>query len=360
MGDNLLPSQTVIIGGAALIVGLLIGFLLGRPGYDDPNEKIAALEAQIAEAASGTETVTKAVTALDERVAEMGTRFDAIDSGLGEGIASVQDSMASGFASVGETLSAQAEAADARSESLLGSISGMGEGLTATIAAAGAAAVAAAASTGEADAGEAAEAAPAAEAEQTDGAAAAVEGAQDAPAAEPEAEAVAEAAEEAPNTSAATTASEPARPGQTRTLADGEIRAFVSRIDAEAGRATLAVNGLDRITLSAGRSTEMAGLSGGACLVGLAGITEDGAASVSASCGDQRPEAVGYGPGQTAVLGNARVFVSKAADGAARIAINGQSVQMIEVGGEASVEGARCSVRLEGTDRGMADFSSDC
>ena len=356
-----MPSQTVIVGGAALIVGLLLGFLLGRPGYDDPNTKIAALEERVAQAASGTDAVTKAVAALDGRVAEMGERFDAIDSGLGEGLTSVQDNMASGFSAVGETLSAQAEAADARSEGLLSSISGMGEGLTAAIAAAGATA-AAAVSTGGDDASAASEEAPQGAVADADAEASPAATAEAAPAeaAESDTETETAAAPAQNDADAPMAASDPARPGETRSLADGEIRAFVSRIDAKAGLASLAVNGLDRMTLAAGRSTEVIGSGGKACLVGLAGITEDGAASVLASCGDDRPAPVGYGAGQTAVMGNTKVFVSKAADGQARVAINGQTLTTLDVGKPVQVEGQRCMLRLECTDRGMADFSSDC
>jgi len=148
--------------------------------------------------------------------------------------------------------------------------------------------------------------------------------------------------------------------GRTANLADGEIRAYVSRVDADAGTIDLAVNGLERMSLSTGLASGFTGTSGAACLLSAVGI-EDGAARLAAACGDDRPEPAGFGPGTTALLSDGvKAFVSYGADSMARIAVNGQNTVILPVGEATEVPGKSCSVKVEGIDRGFVALSSDC
>ena len=60
--------------------------------------------------------------------------------------------------------------------------------------------------------------------------------------------------------------------------------------------------------------------------------------------------------------GAARVFLSGvAADGSsARIAINGQTLQVIPAGGKVAVEGTDCAVSVDSIDRGRVAFGYAC
>ena len=122
--------------------------------------------------------------------------------------------------------------------------------------------------------------------------------------------------------------------GQTASLADGAVRAFVQQFDAEEGTAVLSVN-RDSTRLAVGESV-VAQHSGGACRVGLGGVSAAGV-EITSDC-DAAPgsEILGdaYGMGSVAMLGDGamRVFVSGIVNGDVRVAINGLDTQIVAVG----------------------------
>ncbi|GAA0293772.1 ABC transporter C-terminal domain-containing protein [Rhodovulum strictum] len=73
----------------------------------------------------------------------------------------------------------------------------------------------------------------------------------------------------------------PVGPGETASFGDGSVRVFVSRVDADAGSARIAVNGTAMATLSTG---EAVSLDETGCSVSLVAI-EDGRASFGYACG---------------------------------------------------------------------------
>lgn len=144
------------------------------------------------------------------------------------------------------------------------------------------------------------------------------------------------------------------RVGETAMLADGALRAFLSRATEDAAR--LSVGG-EMIDLAVGRSGTV-----GDCEVTLNG-TDGAVARLSATCGGSGGDAEdsasteaemsgdGTGVGEIALVGDgaARVFVSGiAADGsAARIAVNGIATQAVAVGERAEVGDEGCAVTVE-------------
>ncbi|TCM76967.1 hypothetical protein [Rhodovulum steppense] len=87
----------------------------------------------------------------------------------------------------------------------------------------------------------------------------------------------ADAPEAAPVTAAAAV---DAGVGETAIFGDGAVRVFLSRVDAAAGTARIAVNGLATTTLAVGESVE----ADGACSVTLGGV-EGNRASLGYACG---------------------------------------------------------------------------
>lgn len=172
----------------------------------------------------------------------------------------------------------------------------------------------------------------------------------------------------APDPAAASGEGERIGIGQTAVLADGALRVFLSRVDAEGQSARVAVNGQATETLVLGN-----GLTAGDCRVILTGI-EGREAIVDAVCGadaaaapaaetDGAAGAAGaIGIGETAVFGEGalRVFLSSILpDGTgARVAINGQETVTIAAG--ESVTAGDCALTLAGIDGRQASFSADC
>ncbi|ARE39407.1 Flagellar hook-length control protein FliK [Rhodovulum sp. P5] len=70
----------------------------------------------------------------------------------------------------------------------------------------------------------------------------------------------------------------------------------------------------------------------------------------------------GVGAGETALLGDgaARVFVSRVAADAARVAVNGFDTTTLTVGETAAVGDGGCSVTLDAVGAGKASFSYAC
>lgn len=153
------------------------------------------------------------------------------------------------------------------------------------------------------------------------------------------------------------------RPGQTAKLGDGAIRAFVSRLDPEAGRVSVAVNGAERLWLSKGQAAEVPETD---CLLSLDGISEAGA-RLSASCGEggqASGQSGGVAAGETVGLGDGklRVFVSKI-DGKtdrARVAVNGFETRWATLDRPLRIRGTGCRLLLEGIDGRRAVLSANC
>jgi len=147
--------------------------------------------------------------------------------------------------------------------------------------------------------------------------------------------------------------------GQTAILADGAVRAFVSRVTDTA--AHVAINGLSTVSIGEGRA-RMVVLDDTTCLVSVDSVGERKAA-LSALCGDDMPEPSGVTVGSTAVLGDgaARVFVSSvgALGDTARVAINGLTAQTVEPGTMVEIDRS-CSVEIEGIDRGHVAVGYVC
>lgn len=147
--------------------------------------------------------------------------------------------------------------------------------------------------------------------------------------------------------------------GATAMLADGTIRAFVSKVMDDSAR--VSINGT-MSTLATGASTEvMAG--GSTCQVTLNSVA-DGLADLSAACGADIPAAKGLGAGETAVFddGKVRVFVSGVtADGAARIAVNGLDLETVTTGTSLNVgEQAGCTVTVDSISMGKVALGFGC
>ncbi|MCO8144989.1 hypothetical protein NHN26_07100 [Rhodovulum tesquicola] len=178
----------------------------------------------------------------------------------------------------------------------------------------------------------------------------------------------AEAPEAAPETAAA--AAPGTGVGETAILADGAIRAFVSRVDAAGQMARLSMNGM-MSDIAAGRSVTLA-VDGQTCDV-TADAIADGKVSLSAECAATATESAaapagigdgtGIAVGETAIFGDGavRVFLSRvdAAAGTARIAVNGLATTTLAVGESVEADGA-CSVALGGVEGNRASLGYAC
>ncbi|MEI4232136.1 hypothetical protein [Roseovarius sp. D22-M7] len=140
--------------------------------------------------------------------------------------------------------------------------------------------------------------------------------------------------------------------GETFVLADGSVRAFVQRADAQAGRAQLSVNRVSS-DLAVGE-TVVVSHAGGACRVGVAAVTGAGV-RIGSDCNTPAEGAAlgdAYAPGNLAMLadGQLRVFVSGIFGDEARLAINGLETRRVRVGDTQSVTmgEASCSVTVNG------------
>ncbi|MGM0661836.1 MAG: hypothetical protein ACQEUH_11755 [Pseudomonadota bacterium] len=152
--------------------------------------------------------------------------------------------------------------------------------------------------------------------------------------------------------------------GETFVLADGAVRAFVQRFDAEGGTALLSVNRA-ATPLAVGESVVVPH-GGGACRVGLAGVTGDGV-RIGSDCDVPAGDAAlgaAYLPGELAMLGDGqlRVFVSGIFGDEARLAINGLETLRMRVGEarEVAVGEAGCVVHVNGIRGNSVMLTGDC
>ncbi len=318
MSDN---QKTFFAGAVGAVAGLVIGLVAAPSGPD-----IGEIEAVVASKVDALETaraadmdaLMSAQTALTERLdavaaeasassgavsklaEDIGTRVDGLGAEIGARVAGLGDSVTSAL-----------EEAGAAQSSAIGSVLARLRGADAE--------------------------APAA-AESADGAPA------DAP-----------AAAAAPVSGSGI--------GETIVLADGAIRAFVSRIDEAAQRVRLQING-ETTELGAGDEIDVSA-GGTDCRLGVSGIG-GGQVALDGTCGDALPAPEGATPGATVALadGAVRVFVSGIDDAGqtARIAINGLVTQTAGVGESVDVttEGGPCAVTVTGIDRGHVSLDAAC
>lgn len=162
----------------------------------------------------------------------------------------------------------------------------------------------------------------------------------------------------------APTASEPGAPGlmpgETALFAEGSVRVFVSRLDAQTDSIRVSING-DRKTLREGIGRTLSAADG-FCRVTLDGVSNNGAL-ISAVCGDDLPPAEGISAGETAILndGGLRVFASRITEDTGRLSVNGAQVDL-DAGDRATIMTGdqSCRLTLEQVDRGHAQVSADC
>ncbi|TCP38709.1 hypothetical protein [Rhodovulum marinum] len=163
--------------------------------------------------------------------------------------------------------------------------------------------------------------------------------------------------------------------GETAILADGAIRAFVSRVDEAGQTARLSINGA--LSEVAAGDTIAVAADGQDCSVSVDAIG-GGTVSLSASCtaAEAEPaaeepgsgsaaaaaaEGTMVGVGETALFGGSevRVFVSRVTADAAVIAVNGLATTTLAVGGSIPV-GDACNVALAGVEGNAAALGYAC
>jgi len=165
--------------------------------------------------------------------------------------------------------------------------------------------------------------------------------------------------------------------GETAILADGAVRAFVSRVDDAAQSVRALINGSMQ-TVGADAPVKVS-VDGKDCQVKLDGI-DRGTVKLSAECGaaaeagsdaaaapaeSAAPSETtdeGVAPGNVASFadGSVRVFVSWIADdgSAARIAVNGVQQTTLAVGDSTEVDG--CQISLDGVSEGRVNLGYGC
>ncbi|ETW10726.1 hypothetical protein ATO8_20639 [Roseivivax marinus] len=356
-----MDTKAIGLGVAGLVAGVVIGTVTVSTGPsleeigDTVTEAVtpateaggAAVDAAT-EARDAAQSAGEGITAVAESVAALDARLAAIEeqlSGMGgtaEAVSALENQVAELRGAVDQGLSASADA----QEGLEGALSGLGEGLSGLAGALGAMGGLSemAGGSGSGGSGSGGSGAGPQTANGESGA-----GGQEPQAQSPAAQAVAEAGE-----------LEGIAAGETASFADGAVRVFVSRVDAESGAARLSINGA-LAALSTGETYE-ADTEGGPCMVALDSVSGRRAV-VSAACGDALPAPEGARAGNTIRLadGDVRVFVSgvSADSTSARIAVNGVVPQTVALGDSVDA-GDGCSVTVDGIDRGHVSVSSDC
>ncbi|EPX76233.1 hypothetical protein [Salipiger mucosus] len=335
-----MSQKPILFGVGGLVVGSVFGFLLG--GQASEGRVGAALERALApsqeaeaEAASAQQ---EAMTAQQETLAAMQERLAALEEAMPEGGASaedVQSAVSEQLAGFEESLSARlaelSEATQSQAENLRGSLDELASGLeqSARVAAA------AVASNGGGGGG------------------GATEGME---------------------------VTEPLTVGQTALFAEGGVRAFVSRINAQAGSVRLSING-ETTEIGVGGAAPVS-IEAGDCSVAVMGLESEGV-TLGSDCSDAQPSGAmegdaeaagsappapeeGFGVGEVAQLadGALRVFVSgMAQDGtAARIAVNGVTTQVVGSGESVEVQSGEqsCTVTVTGVGDGMVGLEGAC
>lgn len=316
-------NQSVVIGGGALVLGLILGVAVSGARVDGKVAQAMSKMDEFAETADAAQQ--EALSAID-------TRFGALEAQISEATdatAALGDDVGAQMTEMQQGLVAQIEAVTASAEAKVATLRDE---------------LAAAAS-------------EAAEVETT--------------AAEPAP--TVDIAVPAPPVDMAVAATRSV--GETAVLAEGALRVFVSRLDADAGMARLSINGSDT-TLALGEATTVS-LESGDCAVSVISIGADGAALAS-DCGvvpvadapvttDVPPApAEGFRPGEVAILadGDLRVFVSGlAADNStARLAINGLALETVSSGGSIAVASGdkSCTVSVTGVGNGLVGLDGSC
>lgn len=343
----------VIIGGIALVVGVLLGLLFAPRGasVEDIN---AALDERLASVEGATVGVTDGIAALQGSIADS---VGSLDAKVQEVLASVQSELQTVGerldaleVAVSETASAQATMAESLSSELAGQVGSLGSAISA----------------------------------QTDALQSGLEGfreslAMDAvPPADEEAAAAGDSAQAAATgeqASAGASAADTVETadeegfvgigaGRTAIFGDGILRVFVSRVDPSTEAVRVSVNGATAV-LAVGETLALKTDDGTDCQLTLSGV-QGSEAALNAGCGDELPEAEGARPGNIMLLhdGLIRVFVSGIVDQgeAARIAINGVDTRTVHVGESVDVdlEDEACAVTVDAIDRGHVALSASC
>lgn len=304
----MMKNQSVVIGGGALILGLILGIAVSGARVDD---QIARAMDRVDEAANA------AASAQQEAMAAVEERFGALETQLGDAAgaaAELSDGIGAQMTEMQQSLAAQIEAVTQSAEAEVAALRD---------------AMASAPVVGSNDAAEST-AAPASDA----------------------------------------TAVATKTVGETAVLADGELRVFVSRLDAEAGAARLSINGADT-TLAVGEASTVS-LASGECAVSVVSLGADGV-SLASDCGGvtaavdlpAAPEE-GFRPGELAKLadGDLRVFVSGLAadNSAARLAINGLALETVASGSTVEVASGdkSCTLTVTGVGNGLVGLAGTC
>ena len=331
MSDML--KNPVVIGAGFGLGGLFLGAMLAT----------ATLNTKIADGVKRSmSTVSETVQGEGEAVAALSERLDTLEAAIADNAESVAamgdqvsadmgervDALGAQVSEMSNSLGAQIESAVAslpeQAEQAVESVSGKAE-----------------------DAPQAAESAESAETAET-----------------AEATETAEAADASDAMAELETSGEALGVGQTASLAEGAVRAFVQQFDAEAGTAVLSVN-RESTRLAVGDSV-VARHEGGACRVGLGGVSDAGVEITSDCDMAAGSEALGdgYGVGSVALLsdGALRVFVSGILDGDVRLAINGLETEIVSVGDtvEVDTDDGTCSVTVTGIRGTLVSMTSSC
>lgn len=314
----MLSKQTALIGAGALALGSVFGHLVSGPG-GTAKRNIADLQAANAAMSKQIDALGETRDALTEQLAQLSTDQS--------GIAAAQADLSTQMSDMSGQIAAIKDTAQAQTAKLTASVYALETEFAAVKA----------------------QTAPAPAAKTV----AATSEANDAPATD-------EKTATAPDSALGV---EITGPGRTAKLADN-LRVFLGRADADAKRATAAVNGINRVSMRLNQPLGVT-VDGEFCHVTLTNLTENGA-HFAHLCGADVPAPVGLVTGQTAVFEDQgiRAFVSRvdAAKGAAVIAVNGLAMQHIDYDAPLTVRGAnaRCKLSLNNIDRGHADLGLDC
>lgn len=313
-------SRNTLLGAACLLlVGLFVGYIAGSGG-PSLKEIDAAVSARIDAA---TKAETERTNALEAKVADLGSRVDAVSEQVktsADAVRGLGDRLGTSLADVASQIGDTVNAAGATSVSTLRSGLDKLEQSLAAIPNALAARPGAGSEAGQ-----------------------------------PAPDAAAQAPAAAPSGIPAGNAA-----GETVILSD-TARVFISRVDDAAGEALVYVDGAPT-TLKVGETAPFQA-NGEECELTLAAI-DRGHASITGACGSDLPAATGTAPGTVAVLadGAVRVFVSAVDAEGARIAINGVQTEDVGVGESVEVAAGEkaCKVTVTGVDRGHVALDATC
>ena len=326
-----MSRNNLLIAAVILLVGLIVGYAAGSGG---PN--LRDIDAVVGK------RVDAAMAAQDEKVAALGTRIDDLTSGLD---GKVED-LGSRLDGIASKVDAGSQAVSGVSDKIGSDITDLGKEIGDLVQSSGASHLAALESgfsdlRSEMKSGSGGQPAAAAASSGTGGGAK--------PASSKQATAAASGTPPAGQAA-----------GDTAILSDGKVRVFVSRVDDDAGKARLTINGT-AATLAPGESKTFTA-DGQDCRVTLAAL-DRGHVVVAGGCGSDLPAPEGTPAGSTATLDDGvRVFVSGVTADGARIAVNGFDTKTVKVGEAVDVQmdGKACTVTVQGIDRGRVSLDSNC